>query len=90
MTTPHVSPTDTNGGGVCTLHGTDHSHGEGSSCCRKCGVAWTGHARNHCPTCHETFGGVGGFDMHRRDGRCVDPATVRLHQSRGYWLRSYG
>ena len=27
----------------------------------------------HCPTCHETFGGVTGFDTHRKDGVCLDP-----------------
>jgi hypothetical protein len=31
----------------------------------------------HCGSgCHRSFGGVSGFDAHRRGGRCVDPATI--------------
>jgi hypothetical protein len=31
----------------------------------------------HCGSgCHQTFGGVTGFDAHRRAGRCLDPATI--------------
>lgn len=32
----------------------------------------------HCgsESCHRTFGGVSGFDAHRRGGRCIDPATI--------------
>lgn len=33
-------------------------------------------AQAHCATCHRTFGGVTGFDRHRRNGACIDPATV--------------
>lgn len=31
----------------------------------------------HCPTCHNTFGGVTGFDAHRRNGVCAIPPTYR-------------
>jgi hypothetical protein len=30
-------------------------------------------AQAHCPTCHRTFGGVTGFDHHRKFGECVEP-----------------
>lgn len=32
----------------------------------------------HCAAegCHVTFGGVGGFDRHRRDGECLTPAKI--------------
>jgi hypothetical protein len=32
----------------------------------------------HCTVCHRTFGGVSGFDKHRRDGRCIDPETLGM------------
>lgn len=33
----------------------------------------------HCAGgCHRTFGGITGFDHHRRDGRCIDPATLGM------------
>lgn len=46
--------------------------------CGGCTNRWAGTSTAHCPTCHRTFGAVGGFDRHRRDGRCVDPATLGL------------
>lgn len=40
----------------------------------------------HCSGCHRTFGSIGGFDRHRRDGRCVDPAGLAMHTDhRGVW-----
>jgi hypothetical protein len=30
----------------------------------------------HCGACHTTFGGVSGFDRHRRDGQCLTPAEI--------------
>lgn len=34
----------------------------------------------HCPVagCHRTFGGVSNFDKHRRNGWCLDPATLGM------------
>lgn len=37
----------------------------------------------HCGACHRTFGGVTGFDEHRRGGQCSDPATIGLEERRG-------
>ena len=54
-----------------------------------------------CAACGEYFGGVNGFDLHRRgdypDRACLPPSEVadkekrpllRLNE-RGYWIRSY-
>jgi len=49
-----------------------------------------------CAGCGEYFGGVSGFDLHRKGG-CVPPSEVRdkegrrvLHKNeRGYWVRTY-
>lgn len=44
-------------------------------------------AQAHCAAdgCHRTFGGVSGFDRHRRDGRCLDPAPLGYTEIRGIW-----
>ena len=44
-------------------------------------------AQAHCPTCHRTFGGVGGFDAHRRNGACRDPVTVGYENQGGVWRK---
>lgn len=45
-------------------------------------------AQAHCPSCHRTFGGVTGFDKHRRFGRCTDPATLGMADNgRGVWRK---
>lgn len=33
-------------------------------------------AQAHCGACHRTFGGVSGFDRHRRGGLCLSPAEI--------------
>jgi hypothetical protein len=50
---------------------------EGHVRCR-CGAYWTGHRAAHCAACHVTFTSVSGFDHHRIDGRCHDPAARGL------------
>jgi len=42
----------------------------------QCGLVWTSLTECHCAKCHRHFGGVAGFDMHRKGGECVDPATL--------------
>lgn len=42
-------------------------------------------AGTHCGVCHETFGGLGGFDRHRRDGWCLDPSTLGMEDMAGVW-----
>ena len=48
--------------------------------CSGCSARWAGLAPAHCTACHETFGGVTGFDRHRRAGngrgRCLHPTEV--------------
>lgn len=40
----------------------------------------------HCTVCHETFGGASGFDLHRKDGWCLNPNSVGLSaDDRGIW-----
>lgn len=42
-----------------------------------------------CPACDRFFGGVSGFDRHRVNSVCVDPASVGLElNARGYWVRN--
>ncbi|MHA7862064.1 FDXHR family putative zinc-binding protein [Tessaracoccus sp. Y36] len=69
--------------------------------CRKCGKAWRGSRAQHCPACHETFGGAYTADRHRigRHGvhrgpkrrRCKTPREMEsngFHQRHGKWVRS--
>lgn len=39
----------------------------------------------HCSVCHRTFTGVRNFDMHRRVGTCVDPASRNMTDKNGAW-----
>lgn len=42
----------------------------------------------HCTVCHETYGGVSGFDMHRRDGWCLNPKSLGMMTDyHGVWRR---
>lgn len=41
----------------------------------------------HCPTCHRTFGGVRGFDVHRVRGECRNPADFGYVERDGVWRR---
>ena len=48
--------------------------------------------RCKCTACGRYFGGVGGFAAHQRDdadGRtvCLDPASLGMVASGGYWVR---
>lgn len=55
--------------------------------CGGCPARWTGTSTAHCAGCHHTFSSVTGFDTHRRQGQCADPATVGLvhNDTRGCW-----
>jgi hypothetical protein len=40
----------------------------------------------HCSACHVTFGGITGFDRHRRGGECIAPSGLDMHpDGRGVW-----
>ena len=47
----------------------------------------TGLGAAHCSSCHQTFTGVGAFEMHRSGSHaggarhCLDPATVRSEKT---------
>jgi hypothetical protein len=51
----------------------------------RCGARWAGTSTAHCAAacCHRTFSGVTTFDVHRRDGRCNDPAGFGMSLLRG-------
>ena len=55
--------------------------------CGRCDVRWTSLEAAHCPTCHETFVSVRGFDLHRYRGACVPPKEAGLIPDGGYWRR---
>ena len=42
-------------------------------------------AMAHCTCCPRTWGGVGGFDAHRKNGQCVDPATLGYIETDRVW-----
>lgn len=52
-----------------------------------CGARWTGLLAAHCAPCHRTFGGVAGFEKHRKGGTCLDPATLGMVERDGIWRR---
>jgi hypothetical protein len=39
----------------------------------------------HCGACHRTFGGITGFDRHRKGGVCNEPTSVGLRDASGIW-----
>ena len=43
-----------------------------------------------CPVCHETFSTPRNFDTHRKDGWCLDPATVGLVRGANeHWVQAW-
>jgi hypothetical protein len=46
--------------------------------CGRCPARWSGANTAHCGGCHQTFGGVRAFDLHRRGGVCLEPADAGL------------
>lgn len=64
--------------------------------CRDCKKIIIGHKPEHCPECHETFGGTYTGDLHRVgqhgvNRHCLTPAQMEakglVQNSRGYWIR---
>ena len=55
--------------------------------CSKCHERWPGTARAHFTGCHKTFRSAGGFDKHRKDFACLDPANIGMEMDeKGSWL----
>ncbi|WP_435820481.1 FDXHR family putative zinc-binding protein [Micromonospora aurantiaca (nom. illeg.)] len=52
--------------------------------CSGCENLWTGVARAHCSSCHETFDTVKLFDMHRDRGKCKKPLSLQMEWD-GAW-----
>lgn len=46
--------------------------------CVKCRLRWGSRSWCHCTGCHRTFRSTGGFDKHRRDMVCIDPAEIGM------------
>lgn len=45
---------------------------------------------SYCRGCQQGFSSPWGFDKHRSDGRCLNPADVGLViGKRGYWTRPF-
>ncbi|WP_446014104.1 FDXHR family putative zinc-binding protein [Brevibacterium casei] len=66
--------------------------------CRDCGQSWTGFKVEHCPACHQSFGGTRAGDWHRVGSfsdpkdprRCLNPTDAGLHLSiRKVWVRGF-
>ena len=51
--------------------------------CRTCATPTPNQA--HCAACHLTFGGVTGFDAHRKHGACLDPYALGMVERDGVW-----
>lgn len=44
-----------------------------------------------CPTCYRIFTGEKAFDRHRKEGQCVDPASMSLTLDwKGRWTTGLG
>lgn len=75
--------------------------------CRACWTAWQVEAGTPlirygkpnrqaciCPSCGMGFGGVIGFDRHRKAGRCLSPAELQkqnrpMRTKNGIWVDTY-
>lgn len=55
--------------------------------CGVCKERWKGTSKAHCMGCHRTFKSVSGFDRHRRDFKCLDPADCGMLMKEGIWAR---
>jgi hypothetical protein len=60
-----------------------HQKGNKVTTCRHCKRSWTGESAAHCGGdskgnggCPNTFTSVSGFDLHRRNGECIDPTKL--------------
>lgn len=50
-------------------------------------VTFGGFNRACCFSCRRVFGGVSGFDKHRKGNKCLDPATLGMELSEGIWIQ---
>lgn len=50
---------------------------DGPGYCSDCDREWKAKGEAHCSDCCNHFTSDSGFDLHRKDGVCRDPKTVR-------------
>ncbi|MGI0034354.1 MAG: hypothetical protein ACRD98_00605 [Nitrososphaera sp.] len=54
-------------------------------------VAKLKNIESQCGACGEIFGGTRGFDEHRKNLKCVDPASAGLRKDKwGIWVHQTG
>lgn len=57
----------------------------------RCGARWAGTSTAHCGAqCHKIFSGPSTFDAHRRNGECLDPASVGMSLLAGRAYECWG
>jgi len=61
--------------------------------CGGCDAQWSGTSKCHCGGCHQTFSGIGLFDLHRVNDECKDPKGMKkdglpLKYEDGVWKSS--
>lgn len=68
------------------LHGPRHNaDGASNHCSGTCIRPTPSQAHCGARNCHQTFGGVTGFDAHRKDGICLNPETLGMVHNNGVW-----
>lgn len=60
-------------------------HGTSRPCDDTCNRPTPSQAHCAAAGCHQTFGGVHGFDKHRREGTCLNPADLGMSSIKGIW-----
>lgn len=75
----HPIPPTPPGSSLCGVTG----QARGASCSDSCRRPSPSQA--HCGACHTTFGGVSGFDRHRRGGECLAPAGLGFVERDRVW-----
>lgn len=58
----------------------------GAFSCGGCDTRWGGFKQCHCAGCHELFSTPQNFDLHRSNGKCLQPGRIRT-QAKGLLLK---
>jgi hypothetical protein len=66
-------------------HGSRHHPDGPNQCGPNCQRPTRSQAHCAARGCHRTFGGVGNFDRHRRDGKCLLPSELGMVLKQGIW-----
>ncbi len=54
--------------------------------CSGCKETWKPKSWAHCTGCHKTFKSAGGFNKHRKKGKCLFPEDLGMVKQEGIWL----